>query len=90
MDLGLLDGKILVRSGDAFRETADLMRAEAIFAGISSGAVLHAARRIASRVGPGNYVLMFADGGWKYLETDPWTVSPEPEEDEHLDDTLWW
>jgi cysteine synthase B len=90
MDLGLLDGKILVRSGDAFRATADLMQKEAMFCGISSGAVLHAARRAAHRIGEGNVVLMFADGGWKYLAQDVWSAPPEPEEDEPLDDTMWW
>jgi hypothetical protein len=33
---------------------------------------------------------MFADGGWKYLGRDPWNVTPEPENDEPLDDTMWW
>jgi cysteine synthase B len=90
MDLGLLDGKILVRGGDAFRATAELMRLEAMFVGVSSGAVLHAARRAAHRIGRGNVVLMFADGGWKYLGRDPWGATPQPEEDEPLDDTMWW
>jgi cysteine synthase B len=90
MDLNLLDGKILVRGGDAFRATADLLRREAMFVGVSSGAVLHAARRAAHRIGQGNVVLMFADGGWKYLGRDSWNVTPEPENDEPLDDTMWW
>ena len=90
MDLGLLDGKILARGGDAFRATADLMRLEAMFVGVSSGAVLHAARRAAHRIGRGNVVLIFADGGWKYLDRDPWNATPAPAEDEPLDDTMWW
>jgi cysteine synthase B len=45
LDFSLLDGKILVRDRHAFRATSELMRREAIFAGVSSGAVLHAARR---------------------------------------------
>jgi cysteine synthase B len=91
MDMGMLDGKILVRSVDAFRATADLMQREAMFCGISSGAVLHAARRAAHRIGQGNVVLMFADGGWKYLGPDPWAKTPDVEdEDEVLDDTMWW
>jgi cysteine synthase B len=90
MDLGLLDGKILVRGADALRATAELMHREVIFAGISSGAVLHACRRAASRLGPGNYVLMFADGGWKYLGSELWLGAQPAEADEALDDTLWW
>jgi cysteine synthase B len=90
MDLGLLNGKILVRGRDAFRATAELMRCEALFAGISSGAVLHAARRAAGRIGPGNYVLMFADGGWKYLGSEIWAEGEAASEGEELDDTMWW
>ncbi len=90
MDLELLDGKILVRGADAFRGTAELMRREAIFAGISSGAVLHAARRVAHRIGQGNVVLIFADGGWKYLAQELWAGNDEMESGEDLDDTMWW
>jgi cysteine synthase B len=90
MDLELLDGKILVRGADAFRGTAELMRREAIFAGISSGAVLHAARRMAHRIGRGNVVLIFADGGWKYLAQELWAGSGEMGAEEDLDDTMWW
>jgi cysteine synthase B len=90
MDLALLNGKILVRGSDAFRATAELMRREAFFAGVSAGAVLHAAGRAAERFGPGNYVLMFADGGWKYLARELWLDTEPPQAEEHLDDTMWW
>jgi cysteine synthase B len=90
MDLALLNGKILVRGSDAFRATAELMRREALFAGVSSGAVLHAAGRAAERFGPGNYVLMFADGGWKYLARELWLDEEVSAEEGQLDDTMWW
>ena len=90
LDLNLLDGKILVRSHHAFRATAELMRRESIFAGISSGAVLHAALKVAQRLDHGNVVLLFADSGWKYLGTNLWTSPPEPGEGEELDDIIWW
>ena len=90
LDLNLLDGKILVRSHHAFRATAELMRRESIFAGISSGAVLHAALKVAQRLDSGNVVLLFADSGWKYLGTNLWTSPPKPGEGEELDDTIWW
>jgi cysteine synthase B len=90
LDLAFLDGKILVRSGHAFRAAAELMRREAIFAGVSSGAVLHAGLKIAQRLERGNIVLLFADNGWKYLGTNLWNVSPETDEEEELDDTIWW
>jgi cysteine synthase B len=90
LDLGALDGKILVRSGHAFRAASELMRREAIFAGVSSGAVLHAALRVAQRLDRGNVVALFADNGWKYLGTNLWLAPPEIGEGEELDDTIWW
>jgi len=90
LDLDLLDGKILVRSHHAFRATAELMRREGIFAGISSGAVLHAALKLAQRLSRGNVVLLFADSGWKYLGTNLWTSPPAESEGEELDEIVWW
>jgi [CysO sulfur-carrier protein]-thiocarboxylate-dependent cysteine synthase len=88
-DLGVLDGKILVRSSAAFRGAAELMQQESMFVGISAGAVLHAGFRLAERIEKGNIVLLFADAGWKYLGTRLWTEPPSPDE-ESLDDVLWW
>ena len=90
LDFDLLDGKILVRSHHAFRATAELMQREAIFGGVSSGAVLHAGLKVAGRLDHGNVVLLFADNGWKYLSTNLWTSLPEAGEEEGLDDTIWW
>jgi cysteine synthase B len=90
LDLDLLDGKILVRGHHALRACAEVMRREGIFAGISSGAVLHAALKVSRRLGGGNYVLLFADGGWKYLATGLWTELPREAEEGDLDDTIWW
>jgi cysteine synthase len=90
LDLDFLDGKILVRSGQAFRAAAELMRREAIFAGVSSGAVLHVGLKVARRLERGNVVLIFADSGWKYLGTNLWNVAPEADAEEELDDTIWW
>ena len=90
LDLDLLDGKILVRSGSAFRAASEVTRREAIFAGISSGAVLHAALKATQRIDRGNVVLIFADSGWKYLGTNLWASAPESDESEELDDTIWW
>jgi cysteine synthase B len=90
LDFDVLDGKILVRSQHAFRAAAELMRREAIFAGVSAGAVLHAALKVAQRLERGNVVLLFADNGWKYLGTNLWLSPPEASEGEDLDDTIWW
>ncbi len=90
LDYSLLDGKILVRSGSAFRGAAQLMRREAIFGGVSSGAVLHGAMKAIERLPRGNVVLLFADSGWKYITTEMWTSAPEVHADEELDEVIWW
>jgi cysteine synthase B len=90
LDYSVLDGKILVRSGHAFRGAATLMQREAIFGGVSSGAVLHGALKAVERLPEGNVVLLFADSGWKYLATEMWTSPPEVHEDEELDELIWW
>jgi cysteine synthase B len=90
LDYSVLDAKILVRSGHAFRGAAALMQREAIFGGVSSGAVLHGAMKAIQRLPSGNVVLLFADSGWKYLATNMWTSEPDTHEDEELDDVIWW
>jgi cysteine synthase B len=100
MDLSALDGKILVRGRYAFQATRELLRREGIFAGVSSGAVLHAGLRWARRMSKGNVVFLFADGGWKYLATPCFAPEAHPspkdggelpeDEGESLDDVMWW
>ena len=58
---------------DAFSATKELLAKEGIFAGVSSGSVVHAAIRQAERMDQGNLVCLLADGGWKYLSTALWT-----------------
>ncbi len=89
LDLNLLDGKILVRAIDSFRLTRELLRREGIFAGISSGAALYAALRYAERLTRGNIVVLFADGGWKYLSSGVWTT-PVEELEEAAEKVIWW
>jgi cysteine synthase len=89
LDESVLDRKFLVSSGDALAATRDLTREEGIFAGISSGAVLHVARRIAEELQTGDIVCLLADGGWKYLSTHAW--SPDLElAAKQVEETLWW
>jgi cysteine synthase B len=90
LDLSLLDGKILVRSAAAFRAARLLLEREGIFGGVSAGAVLHAGLRFARRMERGNVVMMFADSGWKYLDTGLWSGAPLPEDDDELDEVIWW
>ncbi|MBA4182010.1 MAG: cysteine synthase B [Anaerolinea sp.] len=93
-DESVIDGKIIVGNRHAFAHARRAMLEEGIFGGISSGAVLHAALRAASRLTRGNIVMIFADGGWKYLGTDLWNQEDhDPAIEKHedpLDDILWW
>jgi cysteine synthase B len=93
LDESVLDGKIIVGNRHAFSHARRAMLEEGIFGGISSGAVLHAAMRAGSRLERGNIVMIFADGGWKYLGTDLWQADDDPAIEKHddpLDDVLWW
>ncbi len=88
-DESILDRKFLVDSHDALRATRLLAAEEGIFAGISSGAVLHVARRVADEVEEGDIVCLLADGGWKYLSTRAWTDDLK-EAEKRVEETLWW
>jgi len=73
LDPALLDGRFLVSSTDAIRGLRALLEREGILGGVSSGAVLVAARRVAETMERGTIVLLLADGGWKYLSDGLWT-----------------
>ena len=76
-DAGVLHGRFKVSSRDSVNLTREVLDKEAIFCGISSGATVHVARRIAQRIDGGDIVCLFADGGWKYLSTEIWTKQLE-------------
>jgi cysteine synthase len=76
-DAGVLHGRFKVSSRDSVNLTREVLEKEAIFCGISSGATVHVARRIAQRIDSGDIVCLFADGGWKYLSTEIWTKQLE-------------
>jgi len=89
LDPTVLDRKILVTSDDALVMTRRLASQEGVFAGISSGAVLHAALRVARTLERGDLVCLFADGGWKYLSTGLWAKAPEIFA-EDMAGKIWW
>ena len=62
-DPAQIDRKFLVNSADSLRATRMLTEREGIFAGISSGAVIHVAQRIAAELESGDIVCLLADGG---------------------------
>jgi len=89
LDMSFLDGKIMVDSRCAFAATRDLTKKEGIFAGISSGAVIHCAVRVAHRMERGNIVVLMADGGWKYLSLGVW-FKELPDVGGNLYSHIWW
>lgn len=89
LDQSLLDGKIMVDSRTAFTMTKELTRREAIFAGVSSGAVLYCAIRTALKMDRGNIVCVFCDGGWKYLSLGIWQKEVG-EYEEGIQAHVWW
>jgi cysteine synthase len=72
-DSTLVADKARVTSQQAAAATRQLLEKEGIFAGLSSGAVIHQAMKLAGEIGEGNIVAVLADGGWKYLSLDFWT-----------------
>lgn len=72
LDESVLHGKIKVNSNTSVKYTQDLVSQEGVFAGISCGATVYVAQKIAARIDSGDIVCLFADGGWKYLSTDIW------------------
>lgn len=91
-DPDALDGKVKVKARDAIVWTRELLQKEGIFAGISAGAVIWVAQRVAerlARVGGGDVVCLLADGGWKYLSTEAWTQEIDVAESQ-VEEVLWW
>jgi len=69
----LLDGKSIVRPRESLEYTRKLAGI-GVFAGISSGAALAGACKVASRIESGTIVFVVCDYGWKYLSTGAWTA----------------
>ena len=89
LELSMLDGRIMVSDTESFRMTKELLHREGIFAGISSGAVVACALRVAQRMERGNIVCLLADGGWKYLSSGLWSKEYEEIEPE-VEGRVWW
>ena len=68
----LLDRKRIVRPRDSIVWTRRLTDV-GIFSGISGGAALAGAAKVATEIESGTIVVILADGGWKYLSTGAWT-----------------
>ncbi len=89
LDLTMLDARVLIGTEEALHWTAVLMKKAGIFAGISSGAVIATAMKVADRLDRGSIVCLLADGGWKYLSTGLWTREHRGF-DPDLEGSTWW
>ncbi|WP_406296612.1 cysteine synthase [Embleya sp. NBC_00888] len=92
-DADVLTTRYSVGSADAVRRTRELLEKEGIFAGISTGAVLHAAlgmARKAVKAGESaDIAFVIADAGWKYLSTGIYTAESTEAAVEGLQGQLW-
>ncbi|MFC7218492.1 PLP-dependent cysteine synthase family protein [Streptomyces polyrhachis] len=92
-DASVLTTRFSVGSQDAVARTRELLQQEGVFAGVSTGAALHAAigvGRKALRAGESaDIAFIVADGGWKYLSTGIYTAATTEEAVEALQGQLW-
>ncbi|TML97564.1 MAG: pyridoxal-phosphate dependent enzyme [Actinobacteria bacterium] len=87
LDVSKLDRKVLVSNEESVREVRRLLDEEGIFAGVSSGAVGHVARKLAGERSDGTVVAVLADGGWKYLSAAFWDAE---DVEQAMESTVWW
>ena len=88
LDVSKLDRKVLVSNEESVAAVRALLDAEGVFAGVSGGAVIHAALRLASELDEGAVVVaILADGGWKYLSADFWSAA---DVECSMERTVWW
>jgi len=69
-DPAAIDKTVMVETEAAFKMTKEIVRKEGIFAGMSSGAAMYAAIEVAKEIRSGVIVVIFPDGGEKYLSTE--------------------
>ncbi|HAM24629.1 MAG TPA: cysteine synthase B [Actinobacteria bacterium] len=91
-DASVLTSRFSVGPVDAVRRTRELLELEGIFAGISTGAILHAALGAAAKAvkagKAADIAFVVCDGGWKYLSTGAYEGTIN-EASAALDGQLW-
>jgi cysteine synthase len=88
LDVSKLDRKVLVSNGESITGLRQLIDREGIFAGVSSGAIVHVALKLARGLEEGAVVVcVLPDGGWKYLSADFWDAA---DADEAMERGHWW
>jgi len=87
LDVSKLDRKVLVSNAESVSGVRALLDSEGIFAGVSGGAVVHVAVKLAAELDEGVVVCVLADAGWKYLSADFWSTD---DVETSMERTLWW
>ena len=87
LDISKLDRKVLVSNEQSVIAVRELLDRDGIFAGVSSGAVVHVARKVAAEREGGTVVAILADAGWKYLSADFWDAE---DVEASMERTVWW
>jgi cysteine synthase B len=87
LDVSQLDRKLLVSNAEAVAGMRALLEEEGIFAGVSSGGVIHVARRLAEELDDAVVVAILADGGWKYLSAPLWEAD---DVERAMENAVWW
>jgi len=87
LDVSKLDRKLLVTNAESVAGLRLLLEREGIFGGVSSGAVVHAALRLAEELDEGVVVCVLADGGWKYLSAPFWAAE---DVEKAMESSVWW
>ena len=87
LDVSKLDRKLLVSNQESVAGLRLLLEREGIFGGVSSGAVIHAALRLAEELDEGVVVCVLADGGWKYLSAGFWDAD---DVEAAMERSVWW
>jgi cysteine synthase len=87
LDVTKLDRKLLVTNAQSIAGVRALLDQEAIFAGVSSGAVVHVAQKLGAELEEGIVVCVLADGGWKYLSASFWAAEDIAAA---MESSIWW
>lgn len=87
LDIARLDRKLLVTNEESVSGLRLLLGREGVFGGVSSGAVIHAALRLANELDEGVVVCVLADAGWKYLSAGFWDSD---DVDAAMERSVWW
>src|SRR5438046_6035829 len=87
LDISRIDRKILVSNEESVAGVRALLDREGIFAGVSAGAIVHVAARLAAELDEGVVVAILPDSGWKYLSATFWDAK-DVEAD--MERGLWW